>query len=337
VFDKQVFSHDVSNYKLVRFDELAYNPSRIDVGSVARCHLPGGGAVSPMYVVVRCRETLSPQYLVYFLKSEIGRQHIAHRCVGAVRFTLRFQDLEQIELPLPPRSEQERIVRILDEADALRRLRAKAEKRTSEVEAALFGKMFGNSARDWLIDKFGNVGSLDRGRSQHRPRDEPSLFGGPFPFIQTGDVANAGGRITKYSQTYSEKGLAQSRLWPAGTLCITIAANIAKTAVLTFEACFPDSVVGFIPGERVTVEYVQAWLQTLQRALEDYAPQAAQKNINLKTLRELDLVVPPKEMQLKFADYVGKVRELRASQTASGQRLDDLFRSLLDRAFRGAL
>ena len=101
VFDKQVFSEDLSNYKLVRFDDLAYNPSRINVGSVARCQFKEGGAVSPMYLVVRCRESLLPQFLLYFLKSDFGKQHIAHRCVGAVRFQLRFSDLERIRMPIP--------------------------------------------------------------------------------------------------------------------------------------------------------------------------------------------------------------------------------------------
>lgn len=337
VFDKQVFSQDASNYKLVRFNDLGYNPSRINVGSVARCQFPEGGAVSPMYIVIRCRDSLLPQFLLYFLKSDIGQQNIVHRCVGAVRFMLRFRDLEQIELPLPPLPEQERIVRILDEADALRRLRAQAGERTGSLEAALFEQMFGDREDAWPKDKFGNVGSLDRGRSQHRPRDEPSLFGGPYPFIQTGDVANSSGCISTFTQTYSERGLAQSRLWPAGTLCITIAANIARTGVLALDACFPDSVVGFIPGDRVTVEYVQAWLRTIQKALEDEAPQAAQKNINLKTLRELDLVVPPLELQRAFAARVAEVRELEAAQAASRQRFGDLFQSLLHRAFQGAL
>ena len=127
VFDKQVFSRDASNYKLVRFNDLAYNPSRINVGSVARCQVPEGGAISPMYVVVRCKDSLLPQFLLYFLKSSGGRQHITRRCVGAVRLMLRFGDLEQIELPLPPLPERARIVRILDEAQALRRLRIQAD------------------------------------------------------------------------------------------------------------------------------------------------------------------------------------------------------------------
>lgn len=250
---------------------------------------------------------------------------------------LNRNDVYDIRVIVPPLPEQERIVRILDEAEALRRLRAQADERTRSAEAALFEQMFGSPSPDWPRDIFGNLGSLDRGRSKHRPRDEPSLFGGPYPFIQTGDVANSSGRITTFTQTYSELGLAQSRLWPAGTLCITIAANIAKTGVLGFDACFPDSVVGFNAGDRVTVEFVQAWLSTLQGRLEEEAPQAAQKNINLKTLRELEMAVPPIALQQVFAARVAEVRELEAAQAASRQRLDNLFQSLLHHAFQGEL
>lgn len=94
----------------------------------------------------------------------------------------------------------------------------------------------------WLPE----VGELGRGKSKHRPRNDPSLHGGEYPFIQTGDVAAADGRVTSHSQTYNEIGLAQSRLWPVGTVCITIAANIADSALLSYPACFPDSVVGLV-------------------------------------------------------------------------------------------
>src|SRR5690606_38147340 len=93
------------------------------------------------------------------------------------------------------------------------------------------------------------LGNLDRGVSKHRPRNEPALLGGPYPLVQTGDVANSEGYIQNHLSTYTELGLKQSKLWPAGTLCITIAANIANTGILTYDACFPDSVVGFVPNE----------------------------------------------------------------------------------------
>lgn len=169
------------------------------------------------------------------------------------------------------------------------RLEAKrSQHKAAKVIPAIFIDMFGDPAanpRGRSVALFGSAGDLDRGKSRHRPRDAAELYGGRYPFIQTGDVANPAGRIKTHTATYSELGLAQSRLWQAGTLCITIAANIAKTGVLEFDACFPDSVVGFIPSERMTVPYAQAWLGFLQPTLEANAPQAAQKNINLETQR----------------------------------------------------
>lgn len=281
------------------------------------------------------RSKMNTRYLFYFVHGNFNTLNTRTR--GAAVPHLDKDLLLDLEVALPPFPEQERIARILDDAAALRRLRGEADMRAGNLKAALFQEMFGDPQSEWPKDVFGNVGSLDRGRSRHRPRDEPALLGGPYPFIQTGDVANASGRITTFTQTYSERGLLQSRLWPAGTLCITIAANIARTGVLAFDACFPDSVVGFIPGDRVMVEYVQAWLHTLQKSLEDEAPQAAQKNINLKTLRELDLVVPPLELQRTFVARVVEIRELEAAQAASRRRLGDLFQSLLHRSFQGEL
>ena len=120
-----------------------------------------------------------------------------------------------------------------------------------------FLEMFGDpvtNPKGWPLIKFSEIGELDRGKSQHRPRNAPELLGGPYPLIQTGDVANSGGYIRSYKSTYSEIGLKQSRMWPKGTLCITIAANIAKTGILTFDACFPDSVVGFSPNKKTNTE-----------------------------------------------------------------------------------
>ena len=100
----------------------------------------------------------------------------------------------------------------------------------------------------WEERHLDDLGLVARGRSRHRPRDAAYLYDGPYPFVQTGDVKHADLYLTSYSQTYSEAGLEQSKLWLQGTLCITIAANIAETAILGFDACFPDSVVGFVGG-----------------------------------------------------------------------------------------
>jgi type I restriction enzyme S subunit len=124
---------------------------------------------------------------------------------------------------------------------------------------------------------------------------------------------------------------------PAGTLCITIAANIGKTGILGFDACFPDSVVGFTPSWRVTVEYVQGWLATQQTELERVAPAAAQRNINLKILRNLVLPIPPLDLQRDYSAKVAEIRGLRGLQSQSATRLAALFRSLLRAGTAGAL
>lgn len=167
--------------------------------------------------------------------------------------------------------------------------------------------MFGDPSTNSLnlpVRKLSQLGSVDRGVSKARPRNTPDLLGGPYPLIQTGEIANAEHYIVDYEQTYSEKGLAQSKMWPKGTLCITIAANIAETAILSIEACFPDSVVGFISNGTVDIMYMHYWFMFLQKTLERQAPQTAQKNINLEILRNLDVVVPPLDHQLAFTRIV---------------------------------
>ena len=145
------------------------------------------------------------------------------------------------------------------------------------------------------------LGKLERGVSKFRPRNAPELLDGPYPLVQTGDVANCDIYITNYNSTYSEIGLRQSKLWPSGTLCITIAANIAKTGILTFDACFPDSIVGFIPDKDVDILYIHFWFKMIQQHIENLAPSTAQKNINLSVLSNLKVICPPISDQKKFS------------------------------------
>jgi type I restriction enzyme S subunit len=236
--------------------------------------------------------------------------------------------------------EQRRIAEILDKADALRAKRRAALAQLDTLTQSIFLDMFGDpvvNARRWPIKKLSEVGTLDRGVSKHRPRNAPELLGGPYPLVQTGDVANCDGYIRNRNSTYSEIGLRQSRMWPVGTLCITIAANIAKTGILTLDACFPDSIVGFCADESATVEFVRAWLSFLQKRLEDAAPESAQKNINLAILRDLDVPLPPLDLRMGFARRVAAVENLKATHRASLAELDALFASLQHRAFRGEL
>lgn len=149
------------------------------------------------------------------------------------------------------------------------------------------------------------LGSISRGKSKHRPRNDKTLFGGKYPFIQTADVKAAGLYLTEYNETYSDKGLAQSKLWPAGTLCITIAANIADTTILGIDACFPDSVMGFIPYEGVSnVKFVKYAFDILQRDCKKISQGTAQDNLSWKKLSTIKFPAPAIEIQNKIVSIL---------------------------------
>ena len=163
--------------------------------------------------------------------------------------------------------------------------------------------------KGWVWCRMGEAGIFQRGKSKHRPRNDPRLFeGGNIPFVQTGDVARSkhkGFRIDTCSSYYNEAGLSQSRLWPPGTMCITIAANIAETGFLTFPACIPDSVVTFTPVvSGKSPEFLRMFIELTRTAIEKFAPATAQKNINLQIINELALPFPPLAEQAAIVERV---------------------------------
>lgn len=174
------------------------------------------------------------------------------------------------------------------------------------------------------------LGEISRGRSRHRPRDAAFLYGGPFPFVQTGDVKRAGLYLTEYEQTYSEAGLAQSRLWPAGTLCITIAANIADTAILGINACFPDSVIGFTAApEKADTRFVKYLFDgVLKTRFRSFTQGAAQDNLSQEKLLSIKFPVPELRVQKRIADILSACDELIENNRRRIALLEDAVRTL---------
>lgn len=158
----------------------------------------------------------------------------------------------------------------------------------------------------WQPKRLDQLGSVSRGRSRHRPRDAAHLYGGSHPFIQTGDVKHAGLYIIDHRQTYSEAGLEQSKLWPSGTLCITIAANIADTAILGIDACFPDSIIGFnADPKQADVRFVKYLFDaTIKRHARQFAQGAAQDNLSQEKLLSLVFAVPAVGEQTRIANVL---------------------------------
>lgn len=187
---------------------------------------------------------------------------------------------------------------------------------------------------EWKATTLDQLGTVERGRSRHRPRNDPSLYGGQYPFVQTGDVKAAGLRLYEYSQTYNELGLAQSRLWPAGTLCFTIAANIGDTAILGIPACFPDSIVGFTPyPDKADVVFVKYALDYAKMRFSAISKGATQDNLSLEKLLSQDLLVPPLEVQRRIASILGAYDDLIEVNRRRIAVLEDMARGLFEEWF----
>jgi type I restriction enzyme S subunit len=251
-----------------------------------------------------------------------------------------------IKVPLPPLPEQQRIVGILDEAFAgIATAKANAEKNLRNARALFESKLQGlfEDADGWEQKTLAEVGTVfGRGKSRHRPRNEPKLYDGKYPFIQTGDVRNADRVLNSYTQTYSEMGLAQSKLWPAGTVCITIAANIAETAILGFDACIPDSIIGLVVDDaKADNVFVLYLLQSFKAHLKAQGKGSAQHNINMGTFEEQRFPFPSLKVQRAIVDgldsLADQVLRLESIYQQKLDAIDLLKRSLLHQAFAGHL
>lgn len=251
-------------------------------------------------------------------------------------YNRHFKWLKEVDITLYKKEEQKNIVSLLDKVTELIDKRKEQLSKLDELVKARFVELFGdpvNNSKNLPELTLSELGEFGRGVSKHRPRNDPKLLGGEYPLIQTGEVANSELYITNYENTYSELGLKQSKMWKSGTLCITIAANIAKTAILTFDACFPDSVVGFKANNKTNNIFIHYWFSFFQAILEAQAPESAQKNINLKILSELKIIVPPIEQQNEIVTFVEQTDKSKLEVQKSLEKLEVLKKALMQKYF----
>jgi type I restriction enzyme, S subunit len=296
---------------------------------------------------MRAGPKLDNRFLFYWLFSSDFQAEMEARQKGASYPAVNDSDIRDQQIPLPPLDEQRRIVAVLDKAfAAIATATANAQKNQSNARALFESYLqiiFTERDEGW--DKLTlKEASLDfgRGKSRHRPRNDKKLYGGPYPFVQTGDIRNCDHIVEEFSQTYSAAGLAQSKLWPKGTICITIAANIAETGILGFNGCFPDSVIGMVVDPaRTSFKYVEYLLQSLKALLQSKGKGSAQANINLATFENERFPFPDLATQngivSKLDELAEGVRGLEAMYEKKLTALAELKQSLLQKAFAGEL
>ena len=285
------------------------------------------GTITSAYMCFRTRGVISREY-GHLLLHTYDLKKIFYGLGSGLRQNLNWRDFEYLPCLVPPLAEQTAIIRYLDHADERIRHYISAKERlisllreqqqavihravtrglTPNVRLKLSGvEWLGGTPAHWEEKRVKYVSRILRGKFTHRPRNDPSLYDGPYPFIQTGDVARPGKSITEYTQTLNEQGLAVSMMFPAGTLVMTIAANIGYVAILDFEACFPDSIVGFVPHHNVDRDYLYYLFRAMNAELQREAPINTQGNLNIDRIGSRSIPLPPLPEQTAIVEYLDK-------------------------------
>jgi type I restriction enzyme, S subunit len=253
--------------------------------------------------ILRPSERINPYYLSAFLNSFEGQKQVFSFQSGGSREGLNYQQIGAMNLRLPSLIEQERIAEILatwDEAIALteRAIEARRRRKNFLIQKFFNPSFFDEEYESLPLEK---IAIVERGKFTARPRNDPRYFGGSIPFVQTGDVVASNGFIRSYSQTLNEVGLEVSKLFPKGSILVTIAANIGDVAITEIDVACPDSIVVVQAKTGVCREWLKYALSAKKDDLDALATQNAQKNINLQVLRPLLIHVPSKDRQEKIA------------------------------------
>ena len=307
-------------------------------GAVGEAHLAANGCWpidTTFYTVTLSDKGIDLRYLLLWLHSiDLKKLAITSTIPGINRDTLYAQ-----RLPLPPLTEQERLVRLLDEADALRRLRTRANSRMDAFVPALFHEIFGDPARNemgWPRVTMEDATNIDA--EMVDPREEQYL---DLPHIGPERIEKETGKLLQ-SRTAREDGLISGKYLfdTRHVLYSKIRPYLRKVAIPLEPGLCSADVYPIRPiAEKLTREYL--WALLLSKAFTDYtlglSVRANMPKVNREQLHAYEMMLPPLSLQHEFAVRVAETRALEEKQAQSAARLGALFESMLAKAFAGEL
>lgn len=247
-------------------------------------------------------EHLLADLLPFIVQSEGFFDHALDTSSGSLSPRTRWSQLREYKFPLPPIDEQQRMSKLLWSVDSTIQRWKAVSASLRALHERLLREVFSENIGNWPLKRLDEIASVGRGKFTHRPRNLPEFYGGEFPFVQTGDVHSADRILKDYEYYLTELGTTYSKLFPKGTILVTIAAVIGATAITEREVYVTDSVVGVVPSEDMDADFVELFLRSQRHYLEfQAATQTAQKNINLQVLRPLKVACPQKDIQQQIA------------------------------------
>jgi type I restriction enzyme S subunit len=359
-FGRIIAGSSYANYLQLKKNDFAYNKSATKEYPEGFIALYSGDelAAVPNSIFTCFRVTGDspvPQYLNYlFLGNLHGRWlrkfiEVGARAHGSL--SINEDDLLALPVPLPSGKtsvrEQQKIAECLSSVDELIAAQTRKVDALKTHKKGLMQQLFPRDgetvprlrfpefreAEGWEEKKLGTVCEIQRGKFSHRPRNDPRFFGGPYPFIQTGDVVKSEGGAVVASQSLNEEGLAVSKLFKPTIVLITIAANIGDTGLLQTEGCFTDSVVGLIPKKNVIPVFLELIMRGQKENLNKVATTGAQKNINNEILREVSVLLPSVPEQQRIASCLSSLDALITAETQKLEALKTHKKGLMQQLF----
>lgn len=347
-FKKRIASADTSRYKVVYSGDFAFDPMLLWSGSISRHTSSVTGVVSPAYCVFRLIKGLNPRFLHLYLTHSDRLPFYDSISFGTNerRRKAQFSDFAELEIPVPPFPEQERIVKLLDEADELRKLRTQADRRTAGLIPSLFHEMFGENAKKPHVRvKLEQIAEVVSGVAKGRK------FNGRLPvevpYLRVANVQAGHLDLSEIKTIQALPAEVEELALRKGDVLLTEGGDFDKLgrgAMLERDLpnCIHQNHVFRVRTERSKLDpiYFAQFLLTGEARM--YFLGCAKRttnlaSINMTQLRALPVLLPPLALQKEFAARVSDIRAMQAEQAASRRRLDDLFQSMLHRAFQGDL
>lgn len=294
------------------------------------------------FAALRPKPGTDSRWLAYWLASPYFNERKDSLCTGATQKAITNGGIHDLEMPLPPLPEQERMVRIINEASELQRLRNEADDHTRNITAALFDGMIGNPSLNpmgWDETTLGELGTIVTGNTP--PRSDPSLYGDFIEWIKTDNIDPIRGIVRPSSERLSETGAKCGRIVPPGSLLISCIAGsidcIGNAAITDRKVAINQQINAIVPHDNVESLFVSSLVRTIKPIIQNRATGVMTRIINKTELERVPAVCPPPPLQKKFAARVGEIRNLEEKQATSREHIDSLFRSLAHNAFQGTL
>jgi type I restriction enzyme S subunit len=342
-FGKEVASKDKSTYKIVPRGFFAYNPSRINVGSVDWQRNEDKVIVSPLYVVFGVSDRINPQYLYYYLKSDIALTFIRSAATGSVRDNLKFSMLSELPLKLRPLSEQLAVIEQLDKIQAIIALRQQELQKLDELIKARFVEMFGDSEfnpKRWPLKKLSELCNV--GSSKRIYQNEQSTEG--IPFLRVSDLNSRIDNIESVPELfipvskYTE--LKENGLVPVtGDILVTSRGTLGRCYIVKpkDEFYFQDGMISWLSGlsNQITSLYLSHLftMTSVQKQIASLQAGSTVAYLSISMLKKLDIMLPPVELQNQFAAFVAQVDKSKVVVQKALDETQTLFDSLMQEYF----